>query len=763
MDTFYIFQYCSNVKDKNNYTLCIFCSGCEISRTVLRDRLKEFLERNRPPQKVLLIGSKLLKDTLTEILKTSNEVLDVIPNFLVGEKEKNVLLFDSNGELKYVTGKDFEQSEQFMKEGIYNIFRTREGLIRAASDNYHFIFPSGKHSQIFIRAGNVLIHGAEIYFIALAILKYLKPKTQTIYCDTSSINSLAFAAIELKKRFSSDFVTPAVISFGSYDQFEAFEFRDSRNSLILISATTSGKLVEILLTKHPSLKADNILSLFYLSRNPTKSQIICDLTFDENKFPAGIENDTSKDNDIDCKFCDAGSYPVKITGDIFLLEKPKIHSITIKKKDRPTWLNDFMRKFYSHDGVHFLRCYFGEEPKRRFEIYFKGEEVLNNLQTLNNSPHFETDFTNKLKKLQHQITPATLQKIVYLEDEGSRVLAYQMRDMFHPNLEAPISVNSILAQSDEEIEIHGAILVVCSNLVTGNSLLYVNKYLRRFKNMSRTFFVLFARPESDSAFEFIRSNISQGEFGPNTNQFVYVEKLTCPFTVENPNGPIFLSWTREIDVLKTLISNIEESGNFKEALVFLKSRLEVLENSSDSNAGGLINEVFLRNPINGKQLKINRSFAFFDFEEYHDQASQADIYFTIAAIINQLRHSKDGERKIIQEEHVRTVINPENFNRYDDGIIQASILRSAKPTELNYKFEISLSSTMTSILLKMVKNYKDELTSEGLLEFLLALSIRKLKIYDSHLREILDSIDASVGNDTVLIFSKFLREKIYSK
>lgn len=132
-------------------------------------------------------------------------------------------------------------------------------------------------------------------------------------------------------------------------------------------------------------------------------------------------------------------------------------------------------------------------------------------------------------------------------------------------------------------------------------------------------------------------------------------------------------------------------------------------------------------------------------------------------MINNLRHSTNKDRRIIQEEHIRTLLDPINFNRFDDGIIQAAILRAASPNELNYKLDKSHSLTMMNILIKMIDNHEDELSSEGLIEFLLALATKKLKLHDLHLKQITEKIYLKCKNEVLLCFSTYIQKEIYKK
>jgi hypothetical protein len=765
MDSFYIFQYHENLKEKHILSLVIFCSGESVNVDTLRDRLRDFFRSNAPPQKIYVIGGEYLKVQLIDIfIKNKDGLFDVIPNYLTKDEEINIWLFDESGTFVTVKEKqlDTTKSNNLLREGIYNIFQKHGGLIEAPSETYHYVFPSGKHSTRFIRAGNVLVNGAEIFFITLPLLKSLTSNVSHIYCDTSSINSLAFALVELKRRLNKH-SAPAIVSFGSYEKFENFNFRDIKNSLILISASTSGRIVKRLVEKNPNIRTDNVFILFYLSNDLVNCKVICNLTSSES-FAQGLKVERGFDNEVDCDLCAAGSYTVKISGDIFLLEKPKINTVTIVKADAPEWLSRFMQKFYTQKKLSLFRCYFGEDQIRTFEVFFKTDDLLRQLKKLQNNFFAKEEFLKKLTKTIAQYVPVHLRYIIHLEDEGSKMIAEQIHADCDNKKVKVFSSKQFVKAPDADLNESGAVLVVCSCLVTGHNLLYVNKYLRRFENMTKSFLVLFARMESDQHFEFIKKNIGQGEFGINTNNLVFVEKINCTAKSDHVNAIKTLSWSIESDVIRRMLTFAEASSEFQNSIKFLNSRLVVLEAASDIHSGGLIDEVFLRNPTGNKRLKINKNFAFFDFEGYHRTVTQADVYFTISAILNHLRTCPDlKKRKIVQEEQVRTLIDPDNFIRFDDGIIQASILRSASPEELNYKLSTKHSALMANTISKMIDNYSDSLTSEGLLEFLMALASKRMRLNEKHLAHILTKIDEAVENKVLKLFSAFIRAELLKK
>jgi hypothetical protein len=752
MDSLYIFQYPTNTA-RTKFTLVIFCSNANIDISYLRERLREFFETNVPPTKIYVLGSLLLRGILVDLFGSNrDEVFDVIPSYLTKHNDIAIAIFNGDGEITLLNGNNLPDGPKILHEGMVSIFNTRGGLVEAASENYHYIFPSGVHSTFFIRPGNILVKSAEIIFICIPLLRQLKRKLSAIYCDTSSINSIAYALIELKKQLDQTWQTPVVVSFGSYDGWEKFDFRDTSNCLILISVSTSGSLARKIKHKHPQVGAQAIQHIFFISEQPTDLPFLCDLTSELSKRNLKMQPSESA-----CSLCHTGSHAVRISGDILTMERPKVNPIVLTKNDRPGWLSQFMQKFHANNGVDLIRCYYGEEIKKRFELYLKTEEVLSNMKAKSSDGFFRKNFTQKLDNFSHQAIPANVKLVVHLEDEGSKILAQQVHDQLPKTVKLVSSKN--LSTLDMPQSVSGAVLVVCSCLATGNSVLYINKYLRRFGTLSKTFFVLFARSENDDLFNFIKSNITQGDYGPATNQMFVVEKLNCPYQIEFPEEQKNLSWSQEIDLISDLIETSEADSSIQSATPFLRERLSILHNATDSKVGGLTNEVFLRNPTSKSRMSINKNFAFFDFDGYHDKVSQADIYFTISAVLNNLRVPGNTSKRIIQEEHVRTVLHPVNFNRFDDGIIQSALLRTARPAELNYQLDRDLSLELMGIVIKMIDNHTDQHGSEALIEFLFAFATKRLKVLDLHLLQILKRGE-QIENSVLKAFLILIKRKV---
>src|SRR5690606_784509 len=138
---------------------------------------------------------------------------------------------------------------------------------------------------------------------------------------------------------------------------------------------------------------------------------------------------------------------------------------------------------------------------------------------------------------------------------------------------------------------------------------------------------------------------------------------------------------------------------------------------------GLVNNLFFPN-LNGEVLRINNGFAFAPTQNSKNFActsTQSEVYFIISSVLNEIR----SKGKLVQSEYVRNLIEPGNFVRYNDGIIQACLLRASKTSELQYNLSEEMSLQMQAILGDMIIHIEDN-HAEAINEFLYAIAIHKL-------------------------------------
>lgn len=774
MQNFYIYKYdYKESKDLVTHTITstiIFCDNTYIDSNKLINEIGRFYEIHSQTDKIFIIGGSYLKRDLIKVFQSEKEnTFKKIPKRDETSLYENVhiLSFDAQGFLSSLDGKKIPKNfqEGYLNEGLQNIFINRGGLVETEG-THHYVFPSGKHCDKFLRTGNILLHSCEIYFIAFSMLKYLdENKHDQIYCDTSSINSLAFALSSLKNRFLKDrnFQIP-IESFSSYKGLYEKKINYKKNALLLISASTSGNILDYINEKHKEIPRSNIVVLYYLDLKgrytDIKDNVLCNLTYDKSN-PKGLYAYESY-TEYNCKFCDSGSYPVEVSGDVFLLEKPKINSILIGIYDADKKLSPFVDQFRTrNDDNTVLKTNYkeGSENSNKYDIYIDYSEILRGIKSNN---RYST-YRKKLDAYVNQFVPSNTRFLIHLNDNSSLELANYILEKVQDNYKVE-TIPKIVSQDNFQDLINkteeGSVVVIGSCISNGKNLLYLSRALRNFDKLRIIYFIGITRVNNESLFTVLKSNLKQGMYGPETSTYISVENIHC--SNESKNN----AWQQELEFLKKMINLLRDEECYLNSLSFFEKRKNLINESYNKEIKGLKDNLFFP-CVNdfSKVLKIRNNFAFFNFDGYVNQVTQSDIYFTFNNVINNLRNSGKIEKSLKQTSFVRNLLSPNNFNRFNDGIIQSSILRSAYARELSYSIDFDLSLEMKGILQTLIKYHKDE-QGEALLEFLYAIAIKKLSLKKEHFLEIIKSLklntNIEIVNCFILYYEKILSDEIES-
>jgi hypothetical protein len=748
----------------------VFCDREKIERANLQGEIKKYYEANYQTDEIFVIGGEYSEPALEKLFITEKlEIFKDIPKLQRDHLAQSLYLFTFNkdGELKCINKQEGISKtilENVINDGLIHIFKERGGLIEAKGNAHHFVFPSGKHCNKFLRTGNILIHSCEIYFIAFNLLpKYKENYHMQIYCDTSSINTLAFALLELKRKLiGEDYKMIPVESFSSYKGIFSKATRFFENSLILVSSSTSGNIIEKITKHHANIEDANITVLYFLGSDADylrrKSNVICNLTKSSSNSHGLQYYDTYTERD--CIYCKNGSYPVEVKGDVFLLEKPKINRVTLKVTDASKKLSSFVNQFKSSGVVtnNVLKVNYKENlsPTIKYEIYFDMHHVLCKIEESDNKLY--KDYKQRLFNFINQYIPSNAKYFITLPDEGSTKLAEIIINYIKPNyaegkLPEVVRFDDV-ADKIKDVKTEGAVVIIGSCIANGKNLLYLSRTLRPFDKLRLIYFIGLTRTNNEEYLLSLKSNLKQGIYGKESNSFVEVESFCCNKDSKNT------SWLQEKDFIRELTDTIEEQ-NLTVATKYFTDRVELIDDSISSRNKGLANSLFYPN-TKGEQLELRKGFAFYNFADYTTEVSQADIYFTISNVFNSLRNGNDYEHCLVQAEYVRNIIDPNNFYRFNDGIIQACILRSASPAELSYRIDDELSSEMKSILGKVIEQHNTP-QGEGLIEFLYSISIGKLTLKEEHLFEISRKLESITDNEIVTAFNYHIKTNILTQ
>lgn len=324
----------------------------------------------------------------------------------VGDPQQKLKLFfyNASGEIFDALSNQILQSsvtKSILHGGSIEIFRKRRGLI-VSSPNYHFLKPSGDHCNTFIRASNLLISGDEVSFLAVSLLPFLNSNLKRIYVDTSSISYLACTAILMSGKFTTEI--PVIESFESYAAFnQSFDFIEGTDSLIMISATTSGSLAARLI-EETAFENQQVLTLFYSHLRPLQQG-----AFNISEaMPAG----SGSHKPGDCTLCRRGARLIRIVGDQFLPETPTNEQLLIRKTDFSRERGEFFKEFAVREV---LKWHVASEAQAdsREHFFVDLEKVF-----ASPSPEFIDLLDRKVKKHFSR----DVEKVIALNDAGSKAL-----------------------------------------------------------------------------------------------------------------------------------------------------------------------------------------------------------------------------------------------------------------------------------------------------------------------------------------------------
>jgi len=567
---------------------------------------------------------------------------------------------------------------------------------------------------------------------------------------TSSINVLPFAVLELKRRLGDLNDFPAIESFKSYDVFESRKVPFSPDDLILISSSTSGNIIDRMIKAQLANKSQ-IALIYYLGPlnryQANQSNILCDLTRDEQTFPVGIDEFETYPNQIDCKLCQSFSHPVVIHGDVFLTVKPKIEKIllTATGKHVPKFLNEFV-DFYRVDkrsspNGAVIKAYYKEtkgDNAANYETYIDTTKIYD-------QPKFE----EKLNRLIDKHIPANTKYLIYLPDESSKMLAELIgKKVSWTRPPALLKLDDDLPSNLENVS--GCAVIVASCIVTGKHLLHVSRLMRSFDQLSLAYFTGVLGTSNEAYQTTLKNNLTRGRDKSDERPFITVETIYCSL------DKYHTTWEKEKLFLEDLISDANEDLPL---YPFLKDRIGILRANKETT--GLSDDVFLKT-YNVERLYLRKNFAFWKFEYEEAAVFQSEVYFSINSVINFLEN-KDiiSDCSLQQSTYVRNILSTENFHRFNDGIIQASLLRAAKPEYLAYDLDTDSSLQMKTLIESMIdKKYTEH--GEALLEFLLAIGMKTLRLKKVDTSYILTKAE-ECGDKLISEFASLIRERLKSE
>lgn len=704
--------------------LVLFAGLADIDSSAVVQAIDTALKGTLPPDYVIVLMPEHLALEISEEVKV-NQDLRLAFERAPAIKASSIFGYDQTGEISHrapVKGNPlpFFDQQLLRDDGLRHILEeSKTNVLVKAASGFIFSKPSSRSSNYFIRAEGMLCNQEDVTFVAYCLLGFVdRWRKQTvnpirsIYIDTMGIVSVAMSLIELLRRLDPSFLYPRIESFHSYEGLKKLPPPDRDTSLCVVSASTTCGLADKWVdTTHANRKS--VITLLSLAEPNDKHNILLTLSKPDDYLSLLPDSDLG------------GKSPIGIVGETFWMKPfPTRHVLLNRVVDGvQVWPEKVSLAFEELYKTKALSCWMSVPERRRvFPIHIDGLK-------LRDSEKYKSWLRNALRDL----VPASIKRIVFQSDEASKIMAadaaeYLRSEIGLTHVPEPISDEELAHCKDSW---SGAVLIVAAVVGKGSRLLTISRDLRdRQKEGVRIYLVGAAMPVSDRQFSSLKSNLVYPSAAGNRFQAFRT------FAIGAFSNAAIASWRHESSQLAKLV-NEEDEGAYPE----LDERISTLDTYSTNDG-----RAFWGRPKCGTPLALRQTFAYWDFKygkakQLHD-ASQADVLLTVAALLQHYREASivPSGKRLSSEVFEQVILSPECFYRYNDGVIQAALLRTALPAELDFSGDEEASTQMKSFLLRLANNHDKE-HGEALNEFLVSMLCDRLKLSALRLKEFLQELE----------------------
>lgn len=592
--------------------------------------------------------------------------------------------------------------EPQLREGwLFHLFDSNEGLV-IAPPGVHFRKGSSKHADRFLRAANTLTSSSACGLLGIFALAMLAPRSpKRILVDTAPLLSLAYAMMRIAKVHGIWEAAVPARSFGSYGGQSRMR-RLSVNDVILISASTSGSLAYSL--KAQQAHEDSIVTLFFLcSKDGSRPHnVLCDLTVTaERGFGyQPVENYAAGA----CALCKGDFILAELEGDQFLLQQRQ-HRLL--KFVRTTQSDEGRATLTELNAVKAIEVVLQPDMTRPSSIDINEVRLLR-------CPGVRKDLIRHLRRY----IPQPLALVVRVRISNDQLMSL----IDEAGVGAAVESASVIDWPD--LASHSALsdgrgVLVIFGCLSGHSVArQINATLRSKVNQGNvTYLSALTLAETAEQYQDLKTFLGFGERGADTFTYREARKLALPLRCADTNP-----WEDE----RVLLNRLAERGirELEERRVMLSTEVTARD------------DIFWPG-LNGP-LAIQRDFVYLDTTAGTGDISQADVFAVVSNLFAAHRYgSSDLAKKPLgndalplqQSVYGHTLLTPEAFTTYNDGVLKASLLRAARKSDLMYEVDAGYSSRMSEIVLVELSGWRVG-TGEALPEMLLSLATKRLRLRD---------------------------------
>jgi len=674
------------------------------------------IETNLVPDELLIVVRQPAFEATQTALRTDSQSQATLAR-LRGRATVTLVGYDRYGkeaERSKIEGPEPRRKvklDDIKRRALTDIFNVRRGFVESTS-TYRFENPSGRHTERFIRLSNILVRGAEIAFIGFCTLPFINEGTSIAYLDTPSLYAVIAAVNEQRSSFP-DASRILADNFSSYAGKKDYQFTRVADAVILISASSSGSLASDLIRDH-HFESKQVTHILFLGNDKSGSNIVCDLRWDARENAEGITTLPAVEEPERCRMCASFSHAIKLQGDQFEFAGPQREPLLINKDHAPADTEGLLERLVSGAILGVGLSQSSSKHPRQFDV----DPVA-----LLAHPRFR----ERLEFVKRRSLPASLGHVIAI-DGASEPLAAEIAA--YEGAAATVIQRNRLDSIPPTTE--SAIVIAAAVIESGRSLLEVSRDLRSIAPGAPLLYLIgFSKTTGEPRRQALERTIAQ-TVNPYPYQLIEIERMTLPLSSAHH------AWRAELD----LLISPDVTALAPAALQsWISQRVARLRRASEP----LKDEVFLGNSP-GRTLRLQPGFVFWPDHVTRWPHTQADVFFTISSVLQQLRANAHRATKwaIRSNWFQQTILAPENFGRFNDDIIQAAILRAAYPFEMNFADAPGDSRELGRLIRRIVMASAADKGGSAV-EFMLALATKRLHLCRDDLKVVLDASSGGIA------------------
>lgn len=699
--------------------LVVFLAANELRPDELASLVDEAVARDLAPDEMIFVARRTCADKIAKMIGDGPECVGTRNR--LGRASITVVSFGANGNEigreVVKAGADVSGLElsEIGRRAVTAIFNDYGGFVEANS-NYHFLNPSGRHTDRFIRLSNLLVSSAEISLIAMMLLPLLPTDAEVAHVDTPAMFAIVSALNDHLRTLAPTRSWLRCENFRSYLNIKRHDFKGVGKPVVLISASSSGSMARIVRSR--GVDEERIGHVLYLGSDPSAVRCAVDLSHDAKCNPEGIADQRETFHEGKCDLCGKGSLPVPLKGDQFDMGGPDFEPLTMRKPDAPKDLDTTMGRIARSNALQVSTA--------------KGSKARQYFVDIDRLLEAE-EFVDRAKYLARRYVPSTVRECILLDD-GSQPFGKLIMDEAEaaPRFLARDELDDLKDTDADEANggklLDGQPIVIAAGVIeSGRSLRDISRDLRRSRPQSPQIYIVgVSKNPSQGKRDELESTLAQ-TYGAAKHAFGAAEELLLP-----PSGAPN-AWNAELDFL-----NVASATGFDLSEALQARRLLLRQTSTP-----LVDNLFVSNQ--GEPLRIQPGFVYWPPSlslAVDPAASQADVFFTVSSVLQRLRTNapKPGARALRTNWFQQTRLDPANLGRFNDGVIQASLLRAARPVEIDYSTQDEFSSEAGRVLRRIVEAAHKP-RGEAASEVLIALGSGRLRLPRQELEEVLTERD----------------------